>query len=72
MFDTNTFGKLLITAGIIFIVVGTFFCFGERIGIGRLPGDIYIKKGNMVFYFPIVTSILVSILLSLILFFIRK
>ena len=72
MFNGNPVGKFLITIGIIFIAVGTFFYFGERIGIGRLPGDIYMKKGNVVFYFPFVTSILISILLSLILYFMRK
>ncbi|WP_062198863.1 DUF2905 family protein [Massilibacterium senegalense] len=55
------FGKLFITIGIIMIVVGIFIQF-----IGKLPGDILIKKGNTTFYFPIVTSIIISIVLSLI------
>jgi len=40
--------------------------------IGKLPGDILIKKGNTTFYFPIVTSIIISVLLSLIFFFIGR
>ncbi|PGM58508.1 DUF2905 domain-containing protein [Bacillus sp. AFS053548] len=53
--------KILITLGIILLVVGLFIRF-----IGKLPGDIFIKKGNVSFYFPIVTCIIISILLSLI------
>lgn len=59
---------LMIVGGLIF-VVGFLMQF---IQIGKLPGDIIIKKGNATFYFPIVTSILLSILLSLIFFFIGK
>ena len=44
MFDSSPFGKVLITIGIIFIIIGALFYFGERFGIGRLPGDIYLKK----------------------------
>ncbi|KQL38092.1 MULTISPECIES: DUF2905 domain-containing protein [Bacillaceae] len=53
--------KILITLGIILLVVGLFIRF-----VGKLPGDIFIKKGNVSFYFPIVTCIIISILLSLI------
>jgi len=53
--------KVLITLGIILLVVGLFIRF-----VGKLPGDIFIKKGNVSFYFPIVTCIIISILLSLI------
>ncbi|MEE6449690.1 DUF2905 domain-containing protein [Gottfriedia acidiceleris] len=55
------FSKILITLGIILLVVGLFIRF-----VGKLPGDIFIKKGNVSFYFPIVTCIIISILLSLI------
>lgn len=72
MFNSGHFGKILITIGIIFIITGALFYLGERVGIGRLPGDIYFKKGNVVFYFPFVTCILISIILSLVLFFFRK
>lgn len=54
-------GKMFITVGIIFIVIGVLWKF-----VGKLPGDILIKKDNITFYFPIMTSIIVSIVLSLI------
>jgi len=60
-------GKFLIIIGLIIVIIGLVLTFGPKIPyIGRLPGDIYYKKGNVVFYFPLATSILVSIILSLI------
>lgn len=72
MIGGESFGRIFITIGIIFIVIGILFFLGSRIGIGRLPGDIYIRKGNFTFYFPIVTCILISIILSLLLFLFRS
>ncbi|MBU1853117.1 MAG: DUF2905 domain-containing protein [Candidatus Omnitrophica bacterium] len=66
-------GKILILFGAILVIVGLFFTFANKIPwLGRLPGDIYIKKGNFTFYFPLATSILLSIFLSLILFLIGR
>ncbi|WP_432665403.1 DUF2905 domain-containing protein [Wukongibacter baidiensis] len=62
----EAFGRLIITLGIILIVVGIIITFGSKIGLGRLPGDIFVKKGNVTFYFPILTSIIISILLTII------
>ncbi|WP_419865733.1 DUF2905 domain-containing protein [Bacillus dakarensis] len=59
---------LMIIGGVIF-VIGFLMQF---IHIGKLPGDIVIKKGNTTVYFPIVTSLLISIVLSLIFYFIGK
>ena len=62
-------GKFLIVTGVILVAVGlllTFSSQGSFWKIGRLPGDIYIKKDNFTFYFPVTTSILVSVLLTLI------
>jgi hypothetical protein len=63
-------GKFIILAGVLIIIFGLFVLLIERLG-GRpgapLPGDIYISRGNFRFYFPIVTSIVVSILLTLVL-----
>jgi hypothetical protein len=61
-------GRLLINAGILLVVVGLVILLGERIGIrlGRLPGDIQIQGRRGSFYFPIVTCLLVSAVLSLI------
>ncbi|MBI5560180.1 MAG: DUF2905 domain-containing protein [Deltaproteobacteria bacterium] len=62
-------GKFLIIIGLIIVIIGLILTFGPKIPyIGRLPGDIYYKKDNFVFYFPLATSIIVSIILSLILY----
>ena len=61
-------GRLLINAGILLLIAGLVIVFGERLGIrvGRLPGDIHIEGKRGSFYFPIVTCLLVSVVLSLI------
>ncbi len=66
-------GRLIIATGIILIIVGVVLTFfSGASGIPRLPGDIYIKRDNFTFYFPIVTSILISIVLSVVIrFFFR-
>lgn len=59
-------GKLLIIAGIIFIIAGLFISYGPKVPFfGKLPGDIRIEKENFRFYFPITTSILISVIVSL-------
>jgi len=61
--------KLLITIGFVFILAGIVVYFaGKMPWLGRLPGDILIKKENFAFYFPITTCILISLILSIILF----
>jgi|TARA_Y100000287_G_scaffold141126_1_gene115879 hypothetical protein len=64
--------KTLIIIGVLFILVGLLYPFLKDIGLGRLPGDIFIKKENSSFYFPIVTCILISVIISLILMFFKK
>ena len=64
--------KSLIIIGLILIFIGLFYPFLRDIGFGRLPGDIIIKKENSSFYFPIVTCIVVSVVISLILMFLKK
>jgi len=66
------FQKTLIIIGILFILVGLLYPLLRDIGLGRLPGDIVIKKENSSFYFPIVTCIIVSVVVSLILMFFKK
>ncbi|MBB6445900.1 DUF2905 domain-containing protein [Bacillus benzoevorans] len=61
--------KLLMIVGAVLFIIGFLMQF---IHIGKLPGDIVIKKGNATFYFPIMTSIILSIVLSLIFYFIGK
>jgi hypothetical protein len=62
-------GKLLMTIGVVIFIIGLLMQF---IQIGKLPGDIVFKKGNTTFYFPIMTSIILSLVLSLIFYFIGK
>lgn len=62
-------GKTLIIIGIIILIIGLFVSFGPRIPyLGKLPGDIYVKRDNFVFYFPLATSIIVSLFLTLMLY----
>ncbi len=64
----ESLGKMLILLGIFIIVTGLLLVFGSKIPfLGRLPGDIVIKRGNFTFYFPLATCIVLSILLTLIL-----
>lgn len=66
------FQRLLIILGIGLLVAGLLWPLLAKLGLGRLPGDIAIKKDNFTFYFPITTSIVVSLLLTLILWLFRK
>lgn len=70
------FGKPLIIVGICIIIAGVLMHFSGKIPLieklGRLPGDINIQKGNYSFHFPVVTSIIVSIILSLLFKFFSK
>ena len=62
-------GRTLIVIGLILAAVGILLTFGEKLPIklGRLPGDITIRGKNSVFYFPLVTSLLISIVLTVVL-----
>jgi len=62
----DSFGKLLILFGLILAAVGGLMLFiGKVPYIGKLPGDIYVQRNNFSFYFPLTTSILLSIVLTL-------
>lgn len=61
-------GKLLIIAGLVIAAAGVAL----TAGLGRLPGDIVIRRGNFSFFFPVMTSIILSIVLTLILWFFRR
>jgi uncharacterized protein HemY len=64
---------MLISFGIILIVFGIILSFAGRVPfLGRLPGDIYIQKKNFTFFFPLATSVVLSVLISVILFLFRK
>jgi hypothetical protein len=66
-------GKMLIILGVVLIIVGLGFLFGDKIPfIGKLPGDILIKKERFSFYFPVTTSIIISIILTILFSLFRK
>ena len=64
--------KTFIIFGALLIFISLFYPYLRDIGLGRLPGDIIIKKENLSFYFPIVTCIVVSIFISLLLIFLKE
>ncbi|MEM6843195.1 MAG: DUF2905 domain-containing protein [Bacteroidota bacterium] len=66
-------GLLLIVVGIITVIAGLLVYFSDQIPIiGRLPGDIRIERENFTVYFPLATSILLSVIISAIIYFIRR
>lgn len=66
-------GKSLIILGLVIAAIGVILTFAGRLPwLGRLPGDIYVKKENFTFYFPLATSILISVIVSLILWLFRR
>jgi len=66
-------GKVLIVAGILLVLIGLAFMFGDKIPyLGKLPGDIYIKRERFSFYFPLTTSIIISIILTILFSIFRK
>jgi len=67
-FPLQTIGKFLIITGAIIIAIGLVLLFTDKIPfLGRLPGDIHIKRDGFSFHFPLVTSIIVSLILTIIL-----
>jgi hypothetical protein len=70
----QAYGKYIVIAGLLIALAGlVFWLFGDKLNwIGKLPGDIRIEKENIKIYFPITTMILVSVLLSLVMWFIRR
>lgn len=73
MNELQPLAKFLILGGVVLIIMGALLLFWDKIPfLGKLPGDIIIKKKNFTFYFPLVTSIIISLVLSLIFYFFRK
>ena len=64
--------RMLILAGLALIVAGVVWSIAERFGLGRLPGDIAVERENCRFYFPLTTSILISIVLSVLVWLFRR
>jgi len=65
-------GRWLILVGAVLVVLGLAWPWLARLGLGRLPGDIRIERDGFGFYFPITTSLIVSIVISLIVWWLRR
>ena len=65
-------GRFLIVAGVVLIVAGVGFTLLAKLGVGRLPGDFMFRRGNTTIYFPLMTSILLSLLLTAIFWLFRR
>ena len=57
--------KIFILIGVIFILIGLLYPYLSNLGLGKLPGDIVVERKNFNFYFPVTTSIILSIIISL-------
>jgi hypothetical protein len=64
--------RLLVVLGIVLVVAGLAWPFLARLGLGRLPGDFHVEREGFSFYFPLTTGLLVSAVISLILWLLRK
>lgn len=64
--------RLLIVAGIVLLVAGLAWPWLGKLGLGRLPGDIVIRRDDVTFYFPLTTCLLVSVVLSVLFWLFRK
>jgi multisubunit Na+/H+ antiporter MnhG subunit len=60
------FSKMLMLFGLVILLIGAVSYFAGKLGLGRLPGDIVYRKGSFTFYFPLATSIIISIILTII------
>jgi len=58
--------KILIIIGIILLIIGLLYPYIKKIGLGQLPGDILFKTGNSTFFFPVMTCLIISIILTII------
>jgi hypothetical protein len=64
--------RTLIAIGLLLIAVGLLWPWLQKLGLGRLPGDIVIERGNFRLFFPITTCIIISLIVSLIIWWLRK
>ena len=64
--------RILITIGAVVLLPGLLWPWLSKLGLGRLPGDIHIETENGVFYLPITTCVIISIVISLLIWFIRR
>ncbi|MEX0375456.1 DUF2905 domain-containing protein [Spiribacter pallidus] len=64
--------KLLVTIGLVILIIGLLWPVVSKLGLGRLPGDILIRREGFTFYFPLATSIIVSVVVTLIIWWFRR
>jgi uncharacterized protein HemY len=64
--------RFLVVLGLVVLLAGLLWPYLSQIGLGRLPGDIVIERKNVTLYFPLMTSLLVSVLLSLVLWVVNR
>jgi len=64
--------RFLITLGIVLVIAGLAWPFLAKLGLGRLPGDIHVEREGLSFYFPITTGVIVSAVISLVLWLLRR
>lgn len=65
--EASQVAKIFIGFGLLLVVVGALLLFGQRLGLGRLPGDVLLQRRGFTFYAPLATSIVVSLVLTLLL-----
>ena len=65
-------GKALILAGAGLVMAGVLWLVGERVGLGRLPGDVIVRGERFTFYFPLTTGLLLSAVLTLVLWLVQR
>ena len=64
--------KLLVTIGLVILIIGLLWPVISKLGLGRLPGDILVRREGFTFYFPLATSIIVSVVVTLIIWWFRR
>jgi hypothetical protein len=65
-------GRVVVIAAIVLLIAGALMILGGKLGLGRLPGDFVFRRGNFTVYFPLLTSIILSALLTLVFYFFRR
>jgi hypothetical protein len=65
-------GRILVILGVVLVIAGLLWPVLARLGLGRLPGDIVVERENFRFYFPLVTSIVISVVLTLLFWLFRR
>lgn len=64
--------RTLIIVGVLFVLVGLLWPWFQKLGLGRLPGDIVVERDNFRFYFPLVTSLVVSVVVTVLFWLFRR